>query len=198
VSTDRGITSYRPEEDDAAEASSSYDQSESEEQAGSTLVRAEYYQFQTMFIGPLPLPDMLEQYERVLPGCAERILAMSERGLLITEEQTHHRQAMESAVVHSDIKRADLGLKFGTVVITLIIIVGAITIFTGHPGYGITLIGGSVSIVLGTYIHGTATRKQELRRKAEQVPRNPPESPDSAKSSALVPDRSNPALSDSN
>ncbi len=159
-------------------SSPSSGQPTSPENPSSTVTSTTYFEYRSMFIGPLPLPEMLEHYERVLPGCAERILAMSERGLALTEEQMRHRQGIEAAVVQGDIKRADLGLKFGTIVMTFIIVVGAIALFKGHSGYGISLIAGSVSVVLGTYIHGTSTRRHQLQRRAEQVPQDAPNLPD--------------------
>jgi uncharacterized membrane protein len=41
------------------------------------------------FSGPLPSPDMLRQYEELLPGCAERIVGA-------WESETVHRRALEN------------------------------------------------------------------------------------------------------
>ena len=38
--------------------------------------------------GPLPVPSLLEEYDRIVPGGAERIFALA-------EEQTRHRLEME-------------------------------------------------------------------------------------------------------
>ncbi len=53
----------------------------------------------TALSGPLPPPEMLAQYEEILPGAAERILSMAER-------QAEHRQKMER-----DESNADRALK---------------------------------------------------------------------------------------
>ncbi|MGL4370892.1 MAG: DUF2335 domain-containing protein, partial [Spirochaetota bacterium] len=42
------------------------------------------------YSGPLPLPSDFSGYEAVLPGAAERIMAM-------TEEQSRHRMKCEEA-----------------------------------------------------------------------------------------------------
>ena len=44
--------------------------------------------FSQKFSGPLPPPEMLAQYEDVVPGAAERII-------VITEEQHRHRMSVE-------------------------------------------------------------------------------------------------------
>ena len=46
------------------------------------------------FQGPIPPPSVLEAYEKILPGAAERILKMA-------ENQSTHRQEIEKIVVRS-------------------------------------------------------------------------------------------------
>jgi uncharacterized membrane protein len=57
---------------------------------------------QSEFSGPLPPPAILAQYDRVVPGAAERIITMA-------EEQSRHRRPMESQLVVSDIADARRG-----------------------------------------------------------------------------------------
>ena len=49
------------------------------------------------FQGPIPPPQLLEQYSKVIPNGAERIMAMA-------ESQLQHRQSLESAVVLANVK----------------------------------------------------------------------------------------------
>lgn len=49
------------------------------------------------YVGPLPPPGMLIQYNEAVPGAAERILAMAER-------QSAHRESMETVVVTAGAK----------------------------------------------------------------------------------------------
>lgn len=44
----------------------------------------------SLFSGPLPTPEMLEKYEQIYPGIAERILQMAEK-----EQTERHRQKQE-------------------------------------------------------------------------------------------------------
>jgi len=67
--------------------------------------------------GPLPLPQLLEQYDRVLPGCAERIVAMAEK-------EQGHAHAKETRGQEGDIAEAKRGQIFG-------LIIGLFTIFSG-------------------------------------------------------------------
>lgn len=55
------------------------------------------------FCGPLPPPEILQQYNEILPGAANRIITMA-------EEQSSHRRILESKVINSDIINSRLGL----------------------------------------------------------------------------------------
>lgn len=57
----------------------------------------------------MPAPAQLEQYERILPGAAERILKMA-------EEQFVHRSNLEQRVIQNAIRNSRLGLLFGFII----------------------------------------------------------------------------------
>ncbi len=52
---------------------------------------------QEVFIGPLPPPEVIERYERLLPGAADRVLALAER------EQAQ-RHALETEALRAQIE----------------------------------------------------------------------------------------------
>lgn len=56
------------------------------------------------FAGPLPHPDILERYDKIVPGLAERIVKMA-------EGQSQHRQGLEHMVVQSNTRAAGPGLR---------------------------------------------------------------------------------------
>ena len=57
------------------------------------------------FSGPIPHPDIIEKYERILPGSADRIITMAER-------QASHRQNMEKRMIESESRDGFLGIIF--------------------------------------------------------------------------------------
>ncbi|CAK8742109.1 hypothetical protein SODG_005429 [Sodalis praecaptivus] len=61
-----------------------------------SLVRTE------TFTGPFPPPDILEKYNQVLPGAAERIFSLTER-----EQQ--HRHFIQSKAIDGALKRIAVG-----------------------------------------------------------------------------------------
>lgn len=58
---------------------------------------------QSEFSGPIPPPSIIEDYERILPGSADRIIAMAEK-------QSKHRQKMEGIIVNSESRDSLLGI----------------------------------------------------------------------------------------
>jgi uncharacterized membrane protein len=68
--------------------------------------------------GPLPSPIILGQYEKILPGAADRIVG-------IFEEQARHRMSLEKIVVGGDDRRSNRGLYCAlTVALVTILVAG--------------------------------------------------------------------------
>ncbi|MCG2809752.1 MAG: DUF2335 domain-containing protein [Candidatus Portnoybacteria bacterium] len=111
--------------------------------------------------GPLPPPAILEQYNQVVPGAAERILAMA-------ESQSNHRRKIESMVIESDIKNSRLGLVFG-LIIGLAGILATVTIaIFGHPVLSGVIGFSTLSSLVGVFVYGSRERRQE-REGAKRV-----------------------------
>ena len=93
----------------------------------------------TISAGPIPPPDTMEQYEKTLPGSADRIIKMA-------ENQSEHRQSLEKQRLSFSNREVHLGQIFG-------FLIGAIAIVTG--GYiassGAQISGGvmGTSVVIG-------------------------------------------------
>lgn len=131
-----------------------------------TQVVKETHIIHESFSGPLPKPAILQEYEAVLSGAADRILRMAEK-------QAEHRQLLEKTVIFGDSKRANRGLWAGFIV-ALCALGGAVfLVYTGHGVYGAIL--GSVDIVslASVFVYGTAVRRSERKEKAVQL--KPPE-----------------------
>jgi uncharacterized membrane protein len=90
------------------------------------------------FTGPLPHPDILQQYDKVVPGAAERLLAIIER-------HAQHHDGMERIVVEGASRRAWYGLVLGFVLALLCLIISAALIWTGHQWPGALL--GSMDLI---------------------------------------------------
>jgi len=108
--------------------------------------------------GPLPAPQVLLQYNQIVPSAADRIIVMA-------EQQASHRQKLEQIVVKSGARDSLLGLIFG-LIIGLATETGAVLcILNGHQGGGATLgISGLVGLV-GVFVYGSRQRRQEREMK---------------------------------
>jgi uncharacterized membrane protein len=76
------------------------------------------HDIQEVYSGPLPHPGHLEQFERTLPGSADRIIALAER------EQAH-RHAWEQRELRSSALTERIGL-IGGIFVAVSLIVGAV------------------------------------------------------------------------
>lgn len=94
------------------------------------------------FSGPLPHPKILQGYDDVASGLAERIVQMAER------EQAH-RLACEEQMVRGAVNETVRGQWFGLIVAILLIGVAALLGMYGHEWLG-GVIGGATIISLVT------------------------------------------------
>jgi uncharacterized membrane protein len=105
--------------------------------------------------GPLPTPETFADYDRVLPGAAERILKMA-------ENQQVHRHGIESAVVNGNVSQERLGPIYGLVVATLSIIAGFVLAFTNHEVSGLSAILVPLLSLVGVFVYGKREQNKDL------------------------------------
>lgn len=111
------------------------------------------------FSGPLPPPEILEKYNQVVPGLAERILSMA-------EQQSTHRQQLERTVVESNAFVQKLGPFFGFVIAMTAVVGGIILIEKGRDGYGLAAIITALASLTGVFMYGKSKQRKELETKA--------------------------------
>lgn len=133
---------------------------EGRQEKGSVVLKSSLLSTKAEFSGPLPPPEILQGYERILPGSADRIISMAER-------QSEHRQALERKVVEGGIDQSRLGLVCAFAVAIFGLGIGLFTALKGQPFFG-----GAVSIfiiasLVGAFIYGT--RQQRERQKKDRV-----------------------------
>lgn len=87
------------------------------------------------FSGPVPPPNILNGYEKILPGAADRILTMA-------ETQSKHRQSMDRKMIESEARDSLLGILFGFCLGAGCIIAAIIMVFVYPEAAGV--ISGAV------------------------------------------------------
>lgn len=127
-----------------------------ENNRGTRVVAAASYE------GPIPPPAMLREYDLIIPNGADRILKMA-------ESQLAHRQALESKVVSGDALRSWVGLIAGVTVALAILAVSGVLIWNGHDWAGTALGTVDIAAIVGVFVYGTESRKNERIQKSAGI-----------------------------
>ena len=102
----------------------------------------------------MPPPAILEGYERLVPGSAERILAMA-------ESDTKHQQEIEFAALRaaeSEIKRGQI---FGFSIGIMALVASMLALAMGSPAVAGVIGGATVVGLVSVFIVGRFTGKSE-------------------------------------
>jgi uncharacterized membrane protein len=97
---------------------------------------------QQEFRGPVPPPAVLEGYENILPGAAERILSMA-------ENDAEHQREIEKDALNYQYKENRRGQYFGIIVVALCMIAVMVALFFGYEKAA-SIIGGTTVVGLVT------------------------------------------------
>jgi len=106
------------------------------------------------FQGPLPPPQILDQYNQIVSGSAERIISL-------WEGQVQHRQGLEKKVIIADIEQAKFGAILGFIIAISAIGSGTFLAYIGRPSEGIAAIITALAGIIGVYGWGSYQRKKE-------------------------------------
>lgn len=110
------------------------------------------------FSGPLPPPEVLEHFNRVVPGSADRIIRMA-------EEQFAHRTELEKKVINSDIARSKWGQILGFTIAIVGLVVSALVAIYGSAIAGGFIGVGTLASLVGVFMYGSKTRSSERETK---------------------------------
>ncbi len=112
--------------------------------------------------GPIPPPDILAEYERVVPGAADRILTMA-------EGQQKHRHQLENKVTDHNIDRTNRGQKL-TFVLSLVVFIGAVIIAVfGNPAWAFSIMLADLLALLVVNLKSKNEQRRELQEKRERL-----------------------------
>lgn len=95
------------------------------------------------FSGPVPPPDILEGYEKCLPGSADRILAMAEK------EQSH-RHGRENNLLKTVEKSENKGMNFAFIVTMSFVLLGSILLYLGKDLEGAGVLS---PVIIQFFVH---------------------------------------------
>lgn len=127
-------------------------------------VLAAYGQITKSFSGPLPPPEILREYDELVPGSAKTFIDTF-------SDQAHHRMDLEKTHLRSDRRRSWGGLIAGFVVAMTALCGGIWLVYMGHDTAGATI--GTVGLggLVGTFVYGTKSQRTERIEKAKLMVR---------------------------
>jgi len=99
------------------------------------------------YSGPIPPPEYLIHYEKMVPGIAKRFL---EEPRLEAE----HRRALERKMVETQIKMAGRGQLMAFSLAIVCVIGSFAAIFSGHSLLGLGALFLSIGAFIGVFIYG--------------------------------------------
>ena len=116
-------------------------------------------QISTSFIGPLPPPTILKQYDEIAPGLADRIVRMA-------ETEADHRRQIENRALNADIGLAEkeyterrIGQFLGFGIGVAALVTGAYVATHGQPWAGGFIGTGGVIGLVTAFIYGRRAEK---------------------------------------
>lgn len=101
------------------------------------------------FSGPIPPPEVLEKYDRIHSGAANRIIVMA-------ENEANHRHDMEQLIVKNQYREARIGQFCALAIGIAAIIAGAVTAIMGSAISGAIIGGGGVIGLVSVFVLGRA------------------------------------------
>ena len=114
--------------------------------------------YSKVYSGPIPSPELLAQYDEVVPGSAELIV-----GQFI--KQGDHRIEIEKLAIQAAIQRSKWGLIAGFV-LALVTIAGSFyMMFLGKETVGFAGILLAIGSLAGTFVYGTLSQRKEREEK---------------------------------
>jgi uncharacterized membrane protein len=112
------------------------------------------------FIGPLPPPEILQEYNKAIPDGALALLRMA-------QDQQAHRIEREKTVIDEEQRQSGRGQIFGFIISTLGLLISGFLAYEGHDAFagilGTTTIIGLVSV----FVLGKRAQEKDLKEKQQ-------------------------------
>ena len=121
-----------------------------------SLISQEYF-----FSGPVPPPEMLAQYEKILQGSADRIFTMTEKRINHSIEMEKGVFMLEKENVPKQIQQGARGQIFSFILCAGLIVLAAFCVYKGENWVAGTIVAFTIASVAALFITG----KQSMKKK---------------------------------
>lgn len=127
--------------------------------------------------GPLPPPQVLAEYDRHVPGSADRILTMAENGqqhhMAMEREQLElERETLRSVnnAIANENSRGKWGIGAATIIALSGMGVGGWLTWSGYGGFGLGFLFVSIGSLVSTFLYRAWDRRASTRAQVEDRP----------------------------
>ena len=114
-------------------------------------------QLEIISSGPIPSPQILQQYNQIVPDAAERIMRMAEK-------QSDHRIDLERKVVDSNIIKSYVGMGLATIIAVYGLYIAKEISVNGNPWAAAIIaaldLGGLISVAIYNVLSQRKEREQ--------------------------------------
>ena len=112
------------------------------------------------FVGPIPPPKVMADYESLLPGSADRILSMA-------EQQQAHRMELEKKAISSQLEQNKRGQVFGFIVFLIGLAAGVAFALKGMVTFATTFLTVTMVSIITVFVMGKREVSDDLKAKGE-------------------------------
>lgn len=113
---------------------------------------------EALFAGPLPHPSIMQEYESIVPGAAQRLLNMAEK-------QQEHRMRMETKLVSTGVRRIIFGQIFGFIIGFIGTAGSLYLVYLGHDTAGAAIGSTSLVALVSIFVLGKRNSNNEKPKK---------------------------------
>jgi len=112
--------------------------------------------------GPLPPPRQLAEYDKAVPGGAERIFQMAEREQAHRHEiQRSEAQLRQTTIQHIK-SREGRGQHYGAALAFGVLLLGTLMTVLGHVGPAVGLVGTTMAAIAGVFVIRQRQKKPRM------------------------------------
>ena len=120
----------------------------------------------TEITGPIPPPQVLQQYNVIVPDAAERIIKMAEK-------QSDHRMILEKKVIGSNLVKSYLGMMSATLIAIYGLYISKEIAINGNPATAGIVAALDLGGLLSVAVYNIRAQRKERDKRAESS-RTPP------------------------
>lgn len=116
-------------------------------------------------VGPLPPPEILAEYDRIVPGTADRIIKMAEAEQVHRHSRLQRQIDINTCEYQEHAKAIRRGQWFGFTSVALVIAFGFYCVFSGGDVSGLTAVIGALVFLAASFLKASKSKPEESERK---------------------------------